>query len=250
MSSLGFFFSCYKEKKAVEYSLSELVKHYPDNPIYLVSDGGEDFSHLESQFNNIKTTLEEDTMSETFKITAGSSGCDKRVGNYAEDYYQDVIKKCTLAVLNRLEKAIDYCKTDYILMMDPDTLVRGKLNIPEGVKLLGSKINQGLPKGLKNILARVEGAKVIDHWGATPAIFETKTFMKSWEMFKETPELLDMLAKEFYAIYAHDVLLPIIFALVGEEETFNPDIIECSRNPFWEVCPNPLVHQFKRYYDK
>lgn len=250
MSSLGFFFSCYKEKKAVEYSLSELIKHYPDSPIYLVSDGGLDYSYLESDFKNLKTNLEEDTMSETFKITAGRSGCNKNIGNYLEEYYQDVIKKCTLAVLNRLESAIEYCNTDYILMMDPDTLVRGKLTIPEGSKLLGSRINRGLPKGLKNVLARVEGAKVIDCWGATPAIFETKTYMKSWEMFKHTPELLDMMTKEFYAIYAHDVLLPIIFALVGEEETFNPDIIECSRNPFWEVCPNPLVHQFKRYYEK
>lgn len=250
MSSLGFFFSCYKEKRAVEYSLSELVKHYPDSPIYLVSDGGEDFSYLESKFKNLKTTLEEDTMSETFKITAGRSGCDSIRGNFQQKYYQGVIQKCTLAVLNRLEKAIDYCKTDYILMMDPDTLVRGKLTIPEGAKLLGSRINKGLPQGVKNILARVEGAKIIDCWGATPAIFETETFMKSWEMFKHTPELLDMLSKEFYAIYAHDVLLPIIFALVGEDEIYNPDIIECSRNPFWEMCPNPLVHQFKRYYDK
>ena len=39
---LGFFFSCYKENRAVENSLSELRKHYPDNPIYLVSDGGSD----------------------------------------------------------------------------------------------------------------------------------------------------------------------------------------------------------------
>lgn len=249
MTSLGFFFSCYKERKAVEYSLSELVKHYPESPIYLVSDGGLDYSYLKDTYKNLSTSLEQDTMSETFKITAGPSGCNKTIGNYAEDYYQDVIKKCTLAVLNRLESAIEYCKTDYILMMDPDTLVRGKLTIPEGSKLLGSRINQGLPRGLKNILARVEGAKVIDCWGATPAIFEAQTFMKSWSMFKYTPELLDMMAKEFYAIYAHDVLLPIIFALVGEEETFNPDIIECSRNPFWIEHPNPLVHQFKKYYE-
>lgn len=250
MSSIGFFFSCYKEKRAVEYSLSELVKHYPDSPIYLVSDGGEDFSYLESQFKNLKTTLEEDTMSETFKITAGSNGCDGINGNFQQEHYQKIIKKCALAVLRRLENAIKYCKTDYILMMDPDTLVRGKLNIPDGAKLLGSRINIGLPEGLKDVLSRIDGAKVIDCWGATPAIFETKIFMKSWQMFKNTPQLLDMLAKEFYAVYAHDVLLPLIFALVGEEETFNPDIIECNRNPFWEMCPNPLVHQFKRYYDK
>ena len=249
MTSLGFFFSCFNENKAVEYSLSELVKHYPDSPIYLVSDGGNDFSYLESEYKNLKFSFEEDTMSETFNITAGSFGNDRKNGNYAEDYYQDVIKKCTLAILNRLESAINYCKTDYILMMDPDTLVRGKLTIPEGVKLLGSRINHGFPRGLKNLLARVEGAKIIDCWGATPAIFETQTFMKSWEMFRDTSELLSMMSMEFYAIYAHDVLLPIIFALIGEEETFNPDIIECSRNPFWETCPHPLVHQFKKYYE-
>ncbi len=250
MKSIGFFFSCYKEKKAVEYSLSELIKHYPDSPIYLVSDGGEDFSYLESKFENIKTTLEEDTMSETFNITAGVTGCDGVNGNFKQEYYQQVIQKCALAVLSRLEKAIQYCKTDYILMMDPDTLVRGKLNIPEQAKLLGSRINVGLPTGLKDILSRVDGAKVINCWGATPAIFEVETFMRSWEMFKNTPELLPMMSKEFYAIYAHDVLLPIIFALVGEEETFNPDIVECSRNPFWESSSKPLVHQFKRYYEK
>jgi len=183
--------------------------------------------------------LEEDTMSDTFKVT------DK---NWREPIHQEVIKKATYAVLNRLERAIDYCKTDYILMMDPDALVRGKLNIPDGVKLLGSRVNKGFPIGIKDVLSRIEGAKVIDCWGATPAIFETKTFMESWENVKETPEVIDLLINEFYAIYAHDVLLPLIFALVGEEETFNPDIIECSRDPGWRSKTNPLVHQYKEFY--
>lgn len=249
MTSLGFFFSCFDEKKAIEYSLSELVKYYPDSPIYLVSDGGEDFSYLKLKYCNLEFSLEEDTMSETFKITAGSSGYDREVGNYAEDYYQGIIKKCALTVLNRLEAAIGYCKTDYILMMDPDTLVRGKLAIPKGVKLLGSRINKGLPIGLRKILAKIEGAKVINCWGATPAIFESRTFMRALEKFKSIPEFLNEISAEFYAVYAHDVLLPIIFALIGEEEVFNPDIIECSRNLFWEKHSNPLVHQFKRYYE-
>lgn len=236
---LGFFFSCFTENKAVENSLSELRKHYPDSPIYLVSDGGSDFTYLKNQYDNLEVSLEEDTMSDTFKVT------DK---NWREPIHQKVIKKATYAVLNRLEKAIKYCKTDYILMMDPDALVRGKLNIPDGVKLLGSRINKGFPEGIKDVLSRIEGAKVIDCWGATPAIFETKTFMESWENVKETPEVIDLLVNEFYAIYAHDVLLPLIFALVGEEETFNPDIIECSRDPNWKLKTNPLVHQYKEFY--
>lgn len=236
---LGFFFSCFKENRAVEYSLSQLRIHYPDNPIYLVSDGGSDFTYLKETYDNLFVSLEEDTMSATFNVT------DR---NWREDVHQQTIKKATYAVLNRLEKAIEYCQTDYILMMDPDALVRGPLTIPEGVKLLGSRVNSGLPSGIRSVLSRVEGAKVINHWGATPALFETKTFMKSWENIKESPEVIDLLVNEFYAIYAHDVLLPLVFALVGEEETFNPDIVECNRNRNWQQTSQPLVHQFKGYY--
>lgn len=236
---LGFFFSCYKENRAVENSLSELRKHYPDNPIYLVSDGGSDFNYLKDSYDNLFISLEDDTMSSTFNIT------DQ---NWREEVHQNAIRRATYAVLNRLERAIEYCQTDYILMMDPDALVRGKLNIPEGVKLLGSRVNTGLPVELQVVLSRIPGAKVINCWGATPALFETKTFMDSWTRLKSSPEVMDAFIDSFYAIYAHDVLLPLVFALVGEEETFNPDIVECNRNPNWRNTSQPLVHQFKEFY--
>ena len=236
---LGFFFSCYKENRAVENSLSELRKHYPDNPIYLVSDGGSDFNYLKDSYDNLFVSLEEDTMSSTFNIT------DQ---NWREEIHQNAIRHATYAVLNRLEHAIEYCQTDYILMMDPDALVRGQLNIPEGVKLLGSRVNTGLPVELQVVLSRIPGAKVINCWGATPALFQTKTFMTSWSRLKASPEVMDAFIDSFYAIYAHDVLLPLVFALVGEEETFNPDIVECNRNPNWRNTTQPLVHQFKEFY--
>jgi len=236
---LGFFFSCYKENRAVENSLSELRKHYPDNPIYLVSDGGSDFNYLKDSYDNLFISLEEDTMSSTFNIT------DQ---NWREEVHQNAIRQATYAVLNRLERAIEYCQTDYILMMDPDALVRGQLNIPEGVKLLGSRVNTGLPVELQVVLSRIPGAKVINCWGATPALFETKTFMDSWSKLKSSPKVMDAFIDSFYAIYAHDVLLPLVFALVGEEETFNPDIVECNRNPNWRNTTQPLVHQFKEFY--
>jgi hypothetical protein len=236
---LGFFFSCYKENRAVENSLSELRKHYPDNPIYLVSDGGFDFNYLKDSYDNLFVSLEEDTMSSTFNIT------DQ---NWREEVHQNAIRQATYAVLNRLERAIEYCQTDYILMMDPDALVRGQLNIPEGVKLLGSRVNTGLPVELQVVLSRIPGAKVINCWGATPALFETKTFMDSWTRLKASPKVMDAFIDSFYAIYAHDVLLPLVFALAGEEETFNPDIVECNRNPNWRNTSQPLVHQFKEFY--
>lgn len=237
---LGFFYSCYKEKRAVEYSLSQLIIHYPESPIYLVSDGGIDFSYLKNYYSNLETKLDEDTMSATFKIT------DK---NWKEEVHQKSIKKAVNAVLKRLEQAIFYCNTDYILMMDPDTLIRGILNIPTNVKLLGSRINKNFPQEIKDILLNIDGAKIINCWGATPAIFEANTFLKSLEKIKKNEEIIDAFINAFYAIYAHDVLIPLMFALVGEEETFNPDIVECNRDIYWESSNKPLVHQFKKFYE-
>ena len=249
---LGFFYTVFKEKKATEYSIQQLKIHYPDSLIYLVSDGGLDFSYLEGKFNNLKTSLEEDTMSDTFNITAGSTGCDYVNGNYREEFYQKAIKKCAYTVLNRIEKAIEYCNyPDWMVMCDPDCLIRGNLNFPENAKLLGSRINCCLPLGYQNILRSIDGAIPITNWGASPCVFEVKTFMRALEKFRHldnTENLLDKLYMEFYAMYAHDVLFPTLFALIGEEEVFNSDVIECTRNPNWKNTLHPLVHQFREYY--
>jgi len=239
---IGFFYTVYKEKRAIEYSLEQLRMHYPYAPIYMVSDGGLDFSYLEAQYSNMKTVYEEDTMSNTFKITGAPNG------NWKEETHQKVIQKAAKSVLNRLYNAISYLQTDYILMLDPDALVRGKLTIPSGAKLLGSRINKGFPKEYKDILANTEGALIIDEWGATPCIFEVKSFLKAYNFINEHLDIFDQFCLSFYAMYAHDVLLPTLFALIGIEETFNPDIIECQRDSQWRNKSNPLVHQFKYYY--
>lgn len=238
MNKLGVFLTCFNEDKAVEFLLKNLYEIYPDISVYIVSEKS-DLTYLENNYNNLKFNLVEDTMSKTFDIT------DQ---NFKEQIHQNSIKKCALAVIQRLKNCIEYCNSEYILMMDPDTLVRDKLNIPDNVKLLGSKINNGFPKEIHDILSLVEGAKIINSWGATPAIFHAKTFIKAYKFINDNNDTLDKLCQSFYAIFAHDVLLPLLFALIGEEETFNPDIIECNRNPNWQNTSNPLVHQFKLYY--
>lgn len=252
MKTVGFFYSVFKEKRATEYSIEQLRIHYPDSSIYLVSDGGLDFSYLENQYDNLKTSLEEDTMSGTFKITAGSTGCDYVTGNYRQEKYQDIINKCAYTVLDRITRAIEYCgNPDWMVMCDPDCLIRGQLSFPEEGKILGSKINCCLPDGYRNILSSIEGAIPISRWGASPCVFEVKTFMRALEKFRyldTTQNLLSRLSEEFYAMYAHDVLFPTLFALVGEEETFNSNLVECTRNSNWRNTNHPLVHQFREYY--
>ena len=239
MKELGVFFSCFREVEAVKYSIKIIREIYPHIPIYLISDGGADFSFLEKEYSRVYTSLEADTMSDTFKIT------DQ---NFKEDRHQKAIKNCALAILNRLENSIAFLKTPYILMMDPDTLVRGKLHIPPDAKLLGSRINHNFPIEYRRILEKVPHAKVINSWGATPALFEVESFLQACKFLQNNMNIFDELCKSFYAIYAHDVLLPTIYALIGIEETFNPDIVECLRKPGWEKTSKPLVHQFRKYY--
>lgn len=247
MKTVGFIYSVFKEKKALDYSIKNLRIHYPEEKIYLISDGGLDYTYLENEYTNLTTSLEEDTMSETFKITG-----DYTTGNFRQEYYQEVIKKCAYTVLDRVTRAIEYCNyPDWMVMCDPDCLIRGQLNFSDDGKILGSRINCCLPEGYRNILNSIDGAISISRWGASPCVFEVSTFLRALEKFRyldTTEDLLDKLCKEFYAMYAHDVLFPTLFALVGEEETFNPDVVECTRNPNWRNTQHPLVHQFREYY--
>lgn len=236
---LGFLYTCYNEERAVDYSISELRKHYSENRIYVVSDGGPSYNFLLEKFSNLKVSVEDDTMSCTKSITGQ---------NFLDPIHQENIRKCTFATIRRIKDAIAYCESDYLVMMDPDALIRGQLNIPENVKLLGSRINHHMPKETMRILEKVPGAKVIDCWGATPGIFLTSTCLKAFEFLETNPQVLNDLFNSFYAMFAHDFLIPIMFALIGEEETFNPDIIECNRDFHWKSKSNPLVHQFKEYY--
>ena len=247
MKTVGFFYSVFNEQRAVEYSVEQLKVHYPDSYVYLVSDGGLEYSYLEDKYSNLKTFLEEDTMSEIFKITG-----DYVTGNFREEHYQKVIKNCVYAVLDRIVRAIEYCgNPDWMVMCDPDCLIRGQLTFPDNVKILGTRINSGVPQGYKDIIKDIDGAIPITRWGASPCVFHVQTFLKALEKFRyldTTQNLLDRLSMEWYALCAHDVLFPTIFSLIGEQETFNPNTVECTRNPNWRNTQHPLVHQFREYY--
>jgi hypothetical protein len=206
-----------------------------------VSDGGNDFSYLERKFTNLKTVLENDTMSITFEINRY---------NFQTLNYPLVTERCVKSLLDRLTKAIEYLGTDYVVMLDPDALVRGKLSIPVESKLLGSRVNRGFPRNFRKIMKNFPGGISINRWGATPGIFEVKSFLRAkdnllsnWHVFRE-------LGRYFHALYAHDVILPVMFGLIGISEEFNPDITECCRDKKWKTNNKPLVHQFREFYPK
>lgn len=242
MRKLGVFFTCFNELEATRVSLNYLKMVYPDIPVYLVHEGDMNFSFLEREISNLVTYKVPDTMSDVLKIESH---------NYQSPEQQEAIKIALLAVIKRLERAIEYTKSEYILMLDPDAVVRGQLTIPDGVGLLGCRGNKHIWAISKlNDVLKQHGGIELSAWGATPAIFNVEKFLRAKDKLLNTPGLVDELCWSFYWAFAHDILLASMFSLIGEEETMNPDIVQCEWNPNWQQTNCPLLHQFRYYYPK
>jgi hypothetical protein len=240
MNNLGVMFTCYDEFEATRVSLNLLKQVYPDIKIRLFTESDLSFNVLEREIFNLKVSSENDTMSKYLGFTFEGYNPDK-------DYL--VVKEAALAVISRIEESINFCETPYLLMMDPDAIVRDKLTIPEGVSLLGCRANTHIwaIKKMNDVLESYGGIR-LSAWGATPAIFNTKDFLKAKDVILNEKGLLDDLCKSFYWFCAHDILLGAMFSLIGKEETFNPDILQCEWVPDWPYRKNPLLHQFRLYY--
>ncbi|MHA2030784.1 MAG: hypothetical protein ACW99Q_15505, partial [Candidatus Kariarchaeaceae archaeon] len=116
IEDIGFVYNClFKQKRAFEYSVKAIKKVYPDSKIYVVSDGGLDYSYMED--DNLKFFMEEDTVSDLKKVSGE---------NFLKEEYQMYIKRGMAATLDRLERGIEYCgNPEWICMTEPDVLIRG-----------------------------------------------------------------------------------------------------------------------------
>jgi hypothetical protein len=242
-TKLGVFFTCYTETESVEYAIDTLFLVYPNIPVYLVSDGGSDFSFLEKKYGTkkIKTILSDDTRGLIPKISKTT---------FKNPEWQSYILNSIVTFFNRVEGAINFCNTEYLLVMEPDVLVRGELNIPQNMVFSGSRINKNISTELREIIKKIPGAIDVNNWGATPALFRSDVFIKAWNKLKTNPELLNKMSIAEHRLANYDMTFAVLFALIGIPEEYNPDIIECLRDSNWEKKKNPLVHQFRRYYPK
>lgn len=247
--TVGFIYnSVYKQKSALEHGIKQIRNIYPNSKIYIVSDGGLDYSYLQDEYDNLKFEMGEDTISAYTKMD---------FYNYRDEDNQQAIKKNIRVNIERVLKGIEYCgNPDWIFMTECDVLLRGKVSYPDNAKLLGTRLNYAwdIPGRLEQyiemnkISSQVSGSIPMFRWGAVPPIFETKSYLRAVEVYKENFDLLDDVTSTVFGINCFDVILPFLFSLIGEEEVYNSEIIECIRDPSWKNSDHPIVHQFREYY--
>ena len=234
----GVFYTCYKEAGAVDHSLQALYSIYPGCPVYLVSDGGSDYSSLEEKFSGLKTTLEDDTRGFVPKI---------KEETYKSKEMQKKIIDSVYTFFERNMRAIEYCRKPYMMVMEPDVLVRGKISCPPGAKLLGSRVNEGLSQ-YHEILSEIPGSFLATHWGAVPAIYEVDAFIEVNDFLNNNRDIIERFALADCRFANYDVTFAILFGALGYEETLNRELTECLRNPYWRNSGHPILHQYREHY--
>jgi hypothetical protein len=249
IKDIGFIYNCiFKQKNALVHSVEAVQKIYPDSKIYLVSDGGLDYSFLECE--NIKFSMQEDTVSPIKKINES---------NFLEPEHQAVTKKGMVATIRRLKEGLEFCDyPEWFCMTEPDVLIRGKISYPKNAKLLGTRLNHAWYlnswidgfMGINNLISQVEGTVPVFRWGAVPVIGHTQTLLKGIDVYLNNFEIFDKLSEQFHVPGTFDLFLPILFALAGEPEVFSDEYTECMRNPNWKDSDHPVVHQYREYYDQ
>ena len=234
---LGVFYICYKEQAAVEYSLKEFRKFYPKNSIYLVSDNGLDFSYLKEKFGNIET------IKETMEVVGIAKDVDQYIREHSGEI--DLFMGISLEFLRRLKNGCDFCKTEYMILMEPDVLVRGQLH-PFDADLVGPTVNV-MPEIIQEYII-TNGGKNNGTWGPAGGMMKTSSF---YEVYNKLMNDLDKFSEGLKLdprMICYDYLLAFLFSLFGYTYTDNPDQTECIRNPNWKNSGHPLLHQHRELY--
>lgn len=238
-SKLGFMVTCYDEVNAIDIAMTSLRHYYPDAPITLFCEKDYNTFSEVCRKHSIKQGVSEDTQSPLLRLTEE---------NYTEEDFKKV-EKAICEFLFRVDYSSYTTPVEYLCLHCPDTLIRGEIEIPEGSGLLGSRVNQYFPAKLNEVLLKNGGIKVGD-FGAVPAILNVSDFQQAYKKILSKPTTIKELAEASCYAFSHDIMMSILFSLIGKREEYNPQIVECGRNPYWMETDCPIIHQFRTFYPK
>lgn len=231
--------TCYDEVNAIDVALTSLRHFYPYEGVAIFCEGNvEDFDFMREK-HNARVCESADTQSPLLKLSDS---------NYKkEDQFN--VELAMKVLLTRISLACSWNDCEYLLLHCPDTLIRGKINIPEGSGFLGSLVNTYFISKINEVLLKHGGIEVAA-FGAVPAIFNVADLRKAHQIIKDKPEILTELAEASCYAFSHDIFVSCLFSLIGKREEYNSEIVECGRNPNWMQTDHPIVHQFRTFYPK
>lgn len=232
---------CYKNKKATEFAVKSFRQFNPSDPYVLWSDNGYDYSDLAKECNI-------DFIFSEINIGANVYRGKQQVFQF----FDRVRKTCEM-----------YPNKQYVMWMEDDVLVKGKIDIPKGVDFcgwpdVGNKLDFHF--GYETFKLLCEKYLVnpnFNYWTAAGGImmssdvFTTKFNILEKYIEEDYENLSDSVVKnhpQFVKKLDYDIEFMMAHLVCNKKYSIWNQITEMHRNPNWRNEQYTVVHGYKEHY--
>jgi len=232
MIEFGVFYQVYNNKRAVRSVLDNFRKHFPDNPVVLISDGGEDFSVVAQQYDC------------SFHMRENIFGDD--VNKYPKFPYNAYR---TIEWWSRQKLVCDETGQDYVMIMEDDVLVQKHFTIDSPFHLRGVRIGNTFTGRMSQDVKESSGNDASLYGMCGGSIYNAKTFLSIYDdVINDIKNNMDRLMEEDSGAYnmlgAVDANITYHFAKRGyiyEVASWLGEVREGNLD-------RPVIHQWKENY--
>jgi hypothetical protein len=147
--------------------------------------------------------------------------------------------------LARLNEAANLANTEFLLALESDAHIRSKIPIYVDSDVESLEVNK-YNSDLLDYVERISGKPFpLKGYGFVVGTFSKKSAQNAFTWFKSNTKYIeDLLNIDSNLVYL-DALFPLMAHLSGSIISNNNLTIECKRDRFWRLKPQPLVHQYK-----
>jgi hypothetical protein len=221
---------CFKNKKATELAFKSLREHNPDAPYILWSDSGDDYSNF-SSIHDIDYFYS-----------------DINVG------YRYYDKNKAYELLNRIRKSCElYPNLPFVVWMEDDVLVKGKIKIPDNVEFCGGPDvgNRYLGNAFEYICEKYKLSPNFDYYcTAGGTIMSSEVFTDKFNIIEKClDEDYDYIINNLWTeLSHHDIMIMTCHLICGKKYSVNPQHVDLSRSSNWRDEKFTIVHGYKNNY--
>ena len=226
----GVFYQVYDNKKAARFVLENFREHFPENPVILISDGGEDFSDVASEYNC------------NFHMRENIFG---NVENGYDRHCYD--SKRTIEWWSRQKLVSDVCQQDYTMIVEDDVLFQRSFDIEAPFQLRGVKACNRITTPILREISKC--GYVGDYYGMCGgSIYNAKTLIEIYDdVIEDISQNHDKLLSEelhFRPLGAVDCNITYHFNKRGHKYEVAPWLGQVMEGNF----DLPVIHQWKVNY--
>lgn len=226
----GVFYQVYNNKNATRFVLENFRKYFPDNPVVLISDGGENFSDIALEYRC------------SFHMRENIFG--NKTNNYDTHCYDS---KRTIEWWNRQKLVSEICLQDYVMIMEDDVLFQENFDIKAPFQLRGVRRSNILTDPILKEIAKC-GYEGNSYGMCGGSMYNAKTLLDIYDdVIVDITENHDRLISEelhFRPLGAVDCNITYHFNKRGHKYEAAPWLGQVSEGN----AHLPVVHQWKKHY--